>query len=44
MFFSRWVGGGRESDRIRAAGSVFAGRLAFLNRPIFLCYILYIEQ
>jgi hypothetical protein len=33
------VGGGRESDRSRSAGSVFGGRLALLNRPIF--YVVY---
>jgi hypothetical protein len=31
--------GGRESVRTRSAGSVFAGRHAFLNSPIF--YVAY---
>jgi hypothetical protein len=41
-----WVGRGgvRESIRSRSTGSVFDGRHTFLNSPIFLCYILYIDQ
>jgi hypothetical protein len=44
MVFLVGVGGGRERVRARSVGSVFAGRHALLNSPIFLCYILYIEQ
>jgi hypothetical protein len=43
-FFWVVAGRGRESVRARSAGSVFTGRRALLNIPIFLCYVLYIEQ
>ncbi len=44
MVFLGGTGGERESARSRWAWSVFTGRHSFLNSPIFLCYILYIEQ
>jgi hypothetical protein len=39
MGFLVGVGGVRENDRSRSVGSVFAGRHALLNRPIF--YVIY---
>jgi hypothetical protein len=43
-FFLGGAGGGKRMRQGTSAGSVFAGRRALLNSPIFLCYILYIEQ
>ena len=44
MVFLGGVGGGIGNVRSRWAGSVFTGRNALLNSPIFSCYISYIEQ
>jgi hypothetical protein len=44
MVFLVGTGGERESARVSSVGSVFAGRRAPLNNPIFLCYILYIAN
>jgi hypothetical protein len=44
MVFLGGSGGGRENDRSRSAGSVFAGRRALLNSPIKICYILYMTS
>jgi hypothetical protein len=44
-WFFFWAGrGGKRKSQGTSTGSVFAGRHALLNSPIFLCYILYIEQ
>jgi hypothetical protein len=40
-FFLDGAGGGKRKRQGTSAGSVFAGRLALLNSPIFLLYIIY---